>query len=138
MEFDKTKNKMDFGWSWGMMNGNRIIAIILILLAILLFTINSTMQIIAFIVFLFGLNSFLGSLVVKNFKSLDFVTLPYVDLLKSDNDHVLDACCGSGRTSIAIGKVIKNGKITAVDRFDADYIKDGGKKLLVKNFALAG
>ncbi len=55
----------------------------------------------------------------------------------SDKDLILDVGCGSGRTSIAVGKIMKNGRIVAVDRFDADYIEDGGKMLLERNLKIA-
>jgi len=58
-------------------------------------------------------------------------------LANSDEDLVLDAGCGSGRTSIAVSKILKNGKIIAVDKFDAPYIGDGGKRLLEQNFKVA-
>ncbi len=91
------------------------------------------MPFVAFIIFLVALNSFVGGLIVRKFNSSDLLTIPYVDLLKSDKDQVLDACCGSGRSTIALAMVIKNGHITAFDRFDADYIDKGGRTLLESN-----
>ena len=66
------------------------------------------------------------------------MTLPFTDLFSSDHNLVLDACCGSGRTTIALGNVIKNGRIIAVDRFNANYIKNGGRELLAHNLRIAG
>ncbi len=61
-----------------------------------------------------------------------------VRLLSSDHDLVLDAGCGAGRTTIALARVIGEGRVTAFDRFDADYIDDGGRALLEHNLKVAG
>ena len=61
-----------------------------------------------------------------------------VDLLSGPDDLVLDAGSGAGRTAIAIGRIVRNGRIVAVDRFDSNYIADGGRALLERNIALAG
>jgi ubiquinone/menaquinone biosynthesis C-methylase UbiE len=61
-----------------------------------------------------------------------------VDLLRADRDLVLDAGCGSGRTSIALAKVLREGRIVALDRFDAEYIVGGGRALLERNLRIAG
>jgi ubiquinone/menaquinone biosynthesis C-methylase UbiE len=61
-----------------------------------------------------------------------------VDLIRGDQDLVLDAGCGAGRTTIALARGLKAGRVVAVDRFDAGYIDDGGRKLLERNLRLAG
>jgi SAM-dependent methyltransferase len=73
-----------------------------------------------------------------DFRRLDHVVLPMVDLVRGDHDLILDAGCGAGRTSIALGRGLKAGRIVAVDRFDAGYIDDGGRALLERNLRLAG
>ncbi len=85
-----------------------------------------------------SLQLFMGDMAVRFIYRMDSeLVLPYVNLLSSDNDLIMDAGCGSGRTSIAVGKIMKNGRIVAVDRFDADYIEEGGKKLLERNLKIA-
>ena len=79
-----------------------------------------------------------GNAVMRSFRSPDHIVLPMVDLLRSDCDHVLDAGCGAGRTSIALSRVLKQGRIVAADRFDADYIEDGGRALIERNLRIAG
>jgi ubiquinone/menaquinone biosynthesis C-methylase UbiE len=69
---------------------------------------------------------------------LDFMTLSFVDLLSSENDLILDAGSGSGRTIIALSRVMKNSSIVALDRFDSDYIENGGRSLLERNIKIAG
>jgi ubiquinone/menaquinone biosynthesis C-methylase UbiE len=66
------------------------------------------------------------------------MTLPFVDLFRTDSDLILDAGCGAGRTTLELAKVMKKGKIVAYDRFDADYIENGGQSLLERNLKIAG
>jgi len=51
---------------------------------------------------------------------------------------VLDAGCGSGRTTLAVSKVLKSGRVVALDRFDAYYIDDGGRALIERNLRIGG
>jgi len=66
------------------------------------------------------------------------MSLPMVPLLAGDHDLVLDAGCGAGRTTIAVGRTVRNGRIVSFDRFDADYIDGGGRALLENNLRVAG
>ena len=68
----------------------------------------------------------------------DHAVLPMVSLLSGDNDLVLDAGCGAGRTTIALGRALRNSSIVAIDRFDAGYIEGGGKALIERNLRIAG
>lgn len=61
-----------------------------------------------------------------------------VDLLPTGSGNVLDAGCGAGRTTIAIAQAMPAIKITAFDKFDADYIDEGGIDLLKRNIKMAG
>lgn len=79
-----------------------------------------------------------GNAVMRSFRRTDHVVLPMVNLLSSDHDLVLDAGCGSGRTTIALARVLKSGRVVGLDRFDAGYIDDGGRALLDSNLRLAG
>ena len=79
-----------------------------------------------------------GSRIMTGFQREDQVVLPMVDLLRGERDVVLDAGCGSGRTTIALGRVLRSGHVIAVDRFDSGYIEGGGRALLERNLALAG
>ena len=128
----------DFGWGmtwrWGFLIGS----ILCLVIAVSIFAVNSGLFLISGIFFLGALQLFMGDLALRLIYRMDSeLVLPYVDLLSSDRDLILDAGCGSGRTSIAVGKIMKNGKVVAVDRFDADYIEEGGKKLLERNLKIA-
>ena len=79
-----------------------------------------------------------GNQIMRGFRRDDHVVLPMVDLVRGEADRVLDAGCGSGRTTIALSRVLRSGRVTAVDRFDAGYIDGGGEALLRHNLSLAG
>jgi precorrin-6B methylase 2 len=59
--------------------------------------------------------------------------MPMVDLLSGESDLALDGGCGAGRTTVALGRALKKGRIVALDRFDSDYIEGGGRALLERN-----
>lgn len=81
---------------------------------------------------------FVGTRFTRSSARRDDAVLPMVDLLKGQDDLVLDAGSGAGRTTIALGRIVRNGRIVALDRFDSDYIAGGGRALLERNIALAG
>ena len=56
----------------------------------------------AFILLLLGASAFAGNLVMRSFRSADHVVLPMVELVRGDDDLILDAGCGAGRTTIAL------------------------------------
>jgi SAM-dependent methyltransferase len=131
-------NGYDFGWGiawrWGFFIGG----ILFLAMAVGILVVNSSLFLLSGILFLVALQLFMGDLALRFIYRMDSeLVLPYVDLLSSDRDLILDAGCGSGRTSIAIEKIMKNGRIVAVDKFDADYIEEGGKKLLERNLKTA-
>lgn len=64
--------------------------------------------------------------------------LPMVDILPDATGEVLDAGCGAGRTTVALGRCYRNVQITSLDLFDADYIDGGGNELFNHNVELAG
>ena len=133
----KEQNKYDFGWSLAWMNGYWIVGTIILVIALWLLVNLSLLQILGVLLIIISLNLFGGNYVWRRSRSLDYLTLPYANLLSSDKDYVLDACCGSGRTTIALSKVIRDGHIVALDRFDASYIKEGGRQLLENNLKIA-
>jgi len=132
------ENGYDFGWSWGAMNGHRLTAIALLAAAFGLQLLWPALWPAWFAVALVGVNCFIGGLLLRTSKRPDFASLPLVDLLRSDEDLVLDAGCGGGRTAIALSKVLKGGHVVALDRFDAAYIDGGGRALLERNLLIAG
>jgi SAM-dependent methyltransferase len=131
-------NGYDFGWGIAWRRGFLIGGISFLTIAVGILVVNSSLFLLSGILFLVALQLFMGDLALRFIYRMDSeLILPYVDLLNSDRDLILDAGCGSGRTSIAIEKIMKNGRIVAVDKFDADYIEEGGKKLLERNLKTA-
>lgn len=128
----------DFGWGnawrWGFLIGS----ILFLAAGVGVQVLNSSLYLLSDILLLIALQLFLGDMVVRFIAKMDEeLVLPYVDLLRSEKDVILDAGCGSGRTTIAVSKIMKNGRVVAVDRFDADYIDGGGKRLLERNLKIA-
>ena len=130
--------KYDFGWGPEWMNGLAVGALVAVSAAIAIQVAAPGWWPLAFLVLLLGAAFFAGNIVMRSFRSIDHVVLPMVDLLQSDQDVVLDAGCGAGRTTIALSRVLRNGRVVAVDRFDADYIDNGGRDLLERNLRAAG
>ena len=128
----------DFGWSWGAMNGPWLAAAAFVTVAVGLQLELPWLWPAWFVVALLGVNCFVGGLLLRTSKRTDLASLPLVDLLDSDQDVVLDAGCGGGRTTLALSKVLKNGRVVALDRFDAYYIDGGGRALLERNLRIAG
>ena len=133
-----TDQDFDFGWGFAWRWGFLIGGILLLTLSIGTLITNKGLYILSGFLFLVALQLFMGDLALRYIHKIDAeLVLPYVNWLMSDEDLVLDAGCGSGRTSIAVSKILKNGKIIAVDKFDAPYIGDGGRRLLEQNLKVA-
>ncbi len=132
------KEQFDFGWSWRWMNGYWIACILVLVLAALLYHYFPEQRLLLVIMVIEAVILFAGNIVWRSSRKQEYLTLPWVNLFSSEARRVLDAGCGSGRTTIALSKVLKRGKITAIDRFDANYIKGGGRELIERNLATAG
>ena len=94
-------------------------------------------QILSLPLILLAANFFMGTYVTRNFSKTDNMTLPFVDLFQSDEDLILDAGCGSGRGTIELSNVSKNGQIVAFDLFDSSE-SISSRELLEKNLKIAG
>jgi SAM-dependent methyltransferase len=133
-----TDQDYDFGWGFAWRWGFLISGILLLALSIGTLITNKSLYILSGLLFLVALQLFMADIALRYIHKMDAeLVIPYVNWLTSDDDLVLDVGCGSGRTSIGVSKILKNGKIIAVDKFDAPYIDDGGKKLLEKNLKVA-
>jgi SAM-dependent methyltransferase len=131
-------SRLDFGWSPGWMNGLWIATLAVGLGAVIVQVAAPHWWPAAFLLLLLAANLFVGNIFLRSSKRLDHVVLPMVALLAGGQDEVLDAGCGAGRTTIALTKVYPHARIVALDRFDAEYIEDGGRALLERNLQLAG
>jgi SAM-dependent methyltransferase len=131
------KGRYAFGWGPEWMNGLALIALAIGWAAVAVAVVAPGWWPLAFVLLLLAANSLVGNGVMRSFRSADHVVLPMVDLLRGERDVVLDAGCGAGRTTIALSRVLRAGRVIAVDRFDADYIDGGGRDLIVRNLAAA-
>jgi SAM-dependent methyltransferase len=132
----------DFGWSVKWRKGFGFASFIVAILAFYSYfglAGNPILQILVFTsLLLLAVNLFIGNIIARDSGSTNDVILPYVDLYKAGKNNVLDAGCGAGRTTISLSKTSSDVNIVAFDRFDANYIDEGGKALLRKNLDLAG
>jgi len=129
---------VEFGWGPGWMNGLAIAALVALTVAIALQVETPRLWPLADAAVAMAVILLVGNQIMSGFRRRDQVVLPMVDLLRGDRDVVLDAGCGAGRTTIALSRILKDGHVIAVDRFDAGYIDDGGRALLDSNLKLMG
>lgn len=134
-----TEEKYDFGGSSLFENFPWILGSVFFIASVsLFFYFNSLyIQVLALPLLLLSANFFMGTYVAWNFTKTDNMTLPFVDLLSSDSDLILDAGCGSGRATIELSKVFKNGEIVALDLFEGSE-DIASRKLLNENLKIAG
>lgn len=129
---------LDYGWTPGWMNGLGVAALLALVAALGVQVLAASQWPLVWALLLLAACFAGGNLVVGSFRRLDFAVLPMVQLIHGAQDRILDAGCGAGRTSLALGPLLGQGRIVAVDRFTASYIKGGGRSLLDHNLALAG
>jgi len=128
----------DFGWATAWTNGPWIAALIAISTAAALEVAAPALWPLSLALALLAACFFAGFRFVRASARYDHALLPMVDLLTREDDLVLDAGCGAGRTTIAMGRAFKKARIVSLDRFDSDYIEGGGRALLEQNLRLAG
>jgi SAM-dependent methyltransferase len=129
---------LDFGWGPEWMNGLGVAAIAAAAGAVAIQAAAPGWWPLAFIMLLCAGSFTAGNIIMRSFRSADHIVLPMVDLVRGDNDLILDAGCGAGRTTIALARRLRNCRVIAVDRFDADYIENGGRGLIDHNLRVAG
>jgi ubiquinone/menaquinone biosynthesis C-methylase UbiE len=135
-----TKEKFDFGGSLLFENFPLILGIAFFIASMVIFFYFKSpyIQVLSLPLLLLSANFFMGTYVTRNFTKTDNMTLPFLDLFSSDEDLILDAGCGSGRATIELSKVSKNGQIVALDLFDPKSESISSKELLEKNLEIAG
>lgn len=135
------EEKFDFGGSSLFENFPWILGLIFFISSmVIFFYFNSPyIQVLSLPLLLLSANFFIGTYVARNFTKTDNMTLPFVDLFSSDENLILDAGCGSGRATVELSKVSKNGQIVALDLFDPESSESiSSKDLLEKNLEIAG
>jgi ubiquinone/menaquinone biosynthesis C-methylase UbiE len=132
----------DFGWSPKWLNVFIIASFFMLFMALNVyfsFEGKPFIQLISYsLLLLLSVNLFIANLILRNSKRQAKLTLPMVTLLPENGNSILDVGCGAGRTTIAIADAFPKSIITAFDKFDADYIADGGTNLIKRNIEIAG
>jgi SAM-dependent methyltransferase len=132
----------DFGWSPKWLYSFAFASVIIFMISIHVyfsFEGSPIIQLVSYtLLLLFAVNLFIGFIILQNSKRQARLTLPMVPLLQGDQGTLLDAGCGAGRTTIALAAAIPGTQIIAFDKFDADYIEEGGIDLFKRNIHYAG
>lgn len=131
-----SENKPDFGYGPGWIYGPIGIGLLLAAAGLALFKLNWWLP--GIILLLFALQSFLAFAAIKLIFRPDSPLMLPPQVTVFGNENVLDAGCGSGRLTIAVAERLKQGKITGVDTFEHDYIRDNSPELAYRNAAAAG
>lgn len=129
---------VDFGWAPAWTLGPLLAAIVFLAAAVTLQVATPDWWPCSIVLTFLSANAFAGHLAATSAARPDHAPLPMVDLLPSGRGLVLDGGCGAGRTSIAVARGMSGASIVALDRFDSDYIEEGGRALLMRNLSLAG
>jgi len=134
------EENFDFGGDRLFENVPPIMGVICFIASLVLFFnfFSPYFQVLSLPLLLLSGNFFIGSIVVRKVMSTDYMTLPFVDLFSSDQDLILEAGCGSGRTTVELGRVSKNRQIIALDLFDSNSEDISSRDLLEKNLKTAG
>jgi SAM-dependent methyltransferase len=128
----------DFAWSRTAYRGPWIASAVFLTFAVALQLEFASLWPAWFAVALIGINFAIGAVYLRSTDRADTASLPLVDLIRADDELVLDAGCGAGRTTLALSKVLRQGRVVAFDRFDAPYIDGGGRAALERNLRIAG
>ena len=131
-------NDYDFGWGPEWMNGLALFGLAALAGSVAVMIAAPDFWLLAFLLVLLAVSFFIGNGIMRSFQSRDHMVLPMVRLLKGQNDMVLDAGCGAGRTTIMLSRILGNGRVVGLDRFDADYIDEGGRTHIDRNLEIAG
>ena len=130
--------EFDFGWAPAWTSGPWLAAFAVAGMAVAVMVAAPAWWAASLALIVIATGFFAGGLFTRSSARHDHAFLPSVDLLADETGVVLDAGCGAGRTSIALGRALRHGRIVALDRFDSPYIEGGGRLLLDRNLRLAG
>lgn len=131
-----SEHKPDFGYGPGWIYGPMGIGLLLVAGGLVLIKMH-WLPLGAFLILL-GIQGFLAFAAIKlSFRPDSPLELPH-QITVFGNENVLDVGCGSGRLAIAIAQRLKCGKITGVDTFEHDYIRENSPELAHRNATAAG
>jgi SAM-dependent methyltransferase len=134
----RDKDSFDFGWTPAWTHGPWIAALTVAAVAVALQVALPELWPAAMLLTLLAAAFFAGGLLTRSVGRYNQAFLPMVDLVSSEDNLVLDAGCGAGRTTVALARSSKTLRVVALDRFDASYIEGGGRRLLEANLRRAG
>lgn len=129
---------LDFGWTPAWTLGPLLAAVVLLAAAVVIQVAAPGWWPASIVATLLAGNAFAGHLFTRAASRPEQACLPWVDAAAEGNGLWLDGGCGAGRTSIALARALPHAKVAAFDRFDADYIEQGGRALLARNLQLTG
>lgn len=127
----------DFGYTWPWTHGHLVAAAVLGAVAWLL---RKRMRgAVAAVLALCSVWALAGFLIVQFVFGYNTpMALPTQRFMAEGRGKVLDVGCGGGRTTVMMGLARPGLRITALDNFSANYIKNNGPELLMSNAKAAG
>jgi len=134
----QSSGQFDFGWPLAWTYGPWIAALVLTAAAVAFQVAAPGYWPVAMALTLLAAVSCAGGLVTRGSGQYEKAVLPAVDLVTGENKLILDAGCGAGRTTVALGRAYKKDRIVSLDRFDAEYVEGGGRALFERNLQIAG
>jgi SAM-dependent methyltransferase len=129
---------LDFGWTPAWTLGPLAAALVALAGVMAILTAAPSWWPLALAFTALGCTCFAGHLFTVAASRPDQAALPWVDLRIPPGGLWLDGGCGAGRTSLALARALPDSQGMALDRFNADYIAQGGRPLLEHNLRLSG
>ncbi|NWF85055.1 MAG: class I SAM-dependent methyltransferase [Bryobacteraceae bacterium] len=127
----------DFGYTWPWTHGHLVVAIACGALAWLLR--KRLRRAVSAVLVLCSIWALAGFVIVQFVFGYNRpMALPAERFMAQGRGKVLDVGCGGGRTTVMMGLARPGVRITALDNFSADYIKNNGPELLMSNAKAAG
>ncbi|MDE2133666.1 MAG: class I SAM-dependent methyltransferase [Alphaproteobacteria bacterium] len=130
--------KFDFGWHPAWTYGPWVAALVFAAAAVAVQVAAPMWWPLAMVALLFAASFFAGGTITRSSGRYASAVLPMTEFISAGEGLLLDAGCGAGRTTVALGRALKRARIIALDRFGSDYIEDGGRPLLEHNLRIAG
>lgn len=134
----RAESRLDFGWAPAWTLGPLLASIVFATAAVAVQAQLPQWWPLSYVLLFLSASSFAGFRFTLATTDPDFAPLPMVNLLPGGRGVILDGGCGAGRTSLAVAKALPEASLVALDRFDSNYIENGGRQLAEMNFQIAG